>query len=405
MSELSYDWLNTLLIQLPEPQKARKTIYDIAGFPRWENVNSNTLAFYLDENEEHGFGRLFFNSLLRLLIQNNSIFAEERELFETTYSVEREVYATSKRIDIVIRSTEGGESSAWNIVIENKLYAGMYNDLEVYWNSIKAKRKVGVVISLFNNTRELKGLEQSTGIHFSNILHIQLIEAVQRDLFQAYMDSDDRHLLMLKDYFQNIQNMTQVDNNAAMEKQLHLYRQYADEIDKLKKIESSLKEYSIKSIIRSMESFRFVPATGYVNVKAKHFYASDQYYLDNQIKYPKYFRFYLWMEELVDNGAISVFFELYGEFTKYGPRLRQRIREEGLIVPPASIGLNGGENYEYYHLLVINHYSLNDNSMNLEEQVSDLFRNVFFNESFNVVQKCTKWVEEIIKVDTALDLI
>src|SRR4051812_40431186 len=100
-------WLPDLIKQIPKTEKIPKTFFEIAGFPRRENVNSNTLAFYLDENEEHGFGRLFFNSLLYLLVKKGAIPNERLDLYETHYTVEREVYGDSKRIDILIKSSEG----------------------------------------------------------------------------------------------------------------------------------------------------------------------------------------------------------------------------------------------------------------------------------------------------------
>lgn len=52
-----------LLDRMPlTPAPPPKSIYDIAGFPNWENVSSNVLAYYLDEKEDHGFGRLFLDS-------------------------------------------------------------------------------------------------------------------------------------------------------------------------------------------------------------------------------------------------------------------------------------------------------------------------------------------------------
>ena len=63
---MNFEWINKLISELPETSVARKNLIEIAGYPKWENVNSNLLAFYFDEKEEHGFNRLFLNSLLDL---------------------------------------------------------------------------------------------------------------------------------------------------------------------------------------------------------------------------------------------------------------------------------------------------------------------------------------------------
>ena len=42
------------------------TLMEIAGFPRWENVYSNILAFLLDSEQVHGFGHLFIRSIMAI---------------------------------------------------------------------------------------------------------------------------------------------------------------------------------------------------------------------------------------------------------------------------------------------------------------------------------------------------
>lgn len=44
------DWLQKLIDSFPSKNKIRKNLIDIAGYPSWENVNSNLLAFYFDKN-------------------------------------------------------------------------------------------------------------------------------------------------------------------------------------------------------------------------------------------------------------------------------------------------------------------------------------------------------------------
>lgn len=45
------------------------TLMDIAGFPHWENVYSNILAFFLDGSREHGFGNLMVRAMLEAYFQ------------------------------------------------------------------------------------------------------------------------------------------------------------------------------------------------------------------------------------------------------------------------------------------------------------------------------------------------
>ena len=46
--------------------KEPPTLMEIAGFPRWENVYSNILAFLLNSEQVHGFGPLFIHSIMAI---------------------------------------------------------------------------------------------------------------------------------------------------------------------------------------------------------------------------------------------------------------------------------------------------------------------------------------------------
>lgn len=59
---------------------------DISGYPHYENVCSNILAFYFNPLEEHNLNNLVINSFIKVLIsknynieviKENSIFYEE----------------------------------------------------------------------------------------------------------------------------------------------------------------------------------------------------------------------------------------------------------------------------------------------------------------------------------------
>jgi hypothetical protein len=95
---------------------------EIAGYPHYENVCSNILAFYLDPEEVHGLGTLVLDALARV----GSIAAAD-EGVGGNVSVEREVITDNgNRIDILI------ETDAHAILIENKIYASVENPLKDY---------------------------------------------------------------------------------------------------------------------------------------------------------------------------------------------------------------------------------------------------------------------------------
>ena len=56
--------LLTDLRTLPREEKIDEDLFSICGFPHYERVASNVLAFFLDNKREHGLGDLFMQSLL-----------------------------------------------------------------------------------------------------------------------------------------------------------------------------------------------------------------------------------------------------------------------------------------------------------------------------------------------------
>jgi len=81
---------------LPHISKS-ENIFNITGYPHYENVSSNILSFYLNPNNEHGLGNLFFSSLMILVTGNKPP--------TDNFQVNREVSTLNKgRIDIVIET-------------------------------------------------------------------------------------------------------------------------------------------------------------------------------------------------------------------------------------------------------------------------------------------------------------
>ena len=90
-----------------------KTFMDVSGYPHYENVCSNILAFYFNTIEEHNMNNLVINSLIKVLKNNNINIEPIKE--NDIVKVSRE-YTTLKgnRIDIVL------ENDNLVIGIENK---------------------------------------------------------------------------------------------------------------------------------------------------------------------------------------------------------------------------------------------------------------------------------------------
>src|SRR3954454_21989834 len=99
---MSINDFESLLEKIKELRRGAKrlpTFMEIAGYPHYENVCSNILAFFLDPEEQHGLGVLVLDALAHV----GSISTEEGVW--SNISVEREIPTEAgNRIDILIES-------------------------------------------------------------------------------------------------------------------------------------------------------------------------------------------------------------------------------------------------------------------------------------------------------------
>jgi hypothetical protein len=95
---------------------------EIVGYPHYENVCSNFLAFFFDPEGPHGLGSLFLDALVGAVGIEDA--AEE---LGGNVSVEREVFTgAGNRIDLLVKS----DSHA--VLIENKIFTAVANPFEDY---------------------------------------------------------------------------------------------------------------------------------------------------------------------------------------------------------------------------------------------------------------------------------
>lgn len=326
MSEqIDLKWLNELVENLPELPKERKNIFDISGFPNWENVNSNFLAFYIQENEEHNFERLFLNSLINCIESEVSDVKLAEQTFEAPYTVYRE-YSTNKRgrIDILIKSENNNKEvdaenedseAAWALIIENKIDHELHNNLNDYWDSVKAKNKLGIVLS--KGETDLKSYELNQNTFFVNVTHKQLVLAIEANISEFFLKSDDRHLLLLKEYILNIKNLYKnYRPNFIMKDQLVQFHKHSDEIIKLLDINNNLLSYINKECTKAFENLGCKASTTTVNTRSKHYFfdSDNKFFEKNKWKdsTTKNFRFWVDMNRLRFKNTFQCYFEVYG---------------------------------------------------------------------------------------------
>jgi hypothetical protein len=142
-----------------------------------ENLFWTAVVWFLNHSNK-AVAQLFRDTLLELIGQKGITRFE----FEGDFWAEREYYTPKgNRIDIVMQTTEANKqinvSSADSaaIVIENKIFHFLSNDLQDYLNAVSANRKAGVLLTL-----RKEAIPEHVKEYFVNITHAEWCSAIQQ---------------------------------------------------------------------------------------------------------------------------------------------------------------------------------------------------------------------------------
>ena len=168
---------------------------EIAGYPHFENVCSNILAFYLQPSNEHGFGTLFLDVLAMLI--NEEIVIDGQDV-----DVRREeLTKKGNRIDLVIKSDN------YIIGIENKIHALIDNPFDDYSNHLESLNngrqicKVLLSLHLVSPSPELYG--------FYPISYEVFFQRVLTNIDSYSLAVNEPHTTFLRDFIRTMQNLQQ----------------------------------------------------------------------------------------------------------------------------------------------------------------------------------------------------
>ena len=169
------------------PERA-PTIMEIAGYPHYENVCSNILAFFLDPHKPHGLGTLFLDALAEV-----GDIDDPEGLMDV--EVEREVVTEArKRIDIRILS----DSHA--VLIENKIFASAINPWDEYAKHVEELSRAHSYKFVLSLTRTDAGKEQG----FTNIMYQKLVHKIRGLMGNYVADADTRSLTFMLDFLNTL---------------------------------------------------------------------------------------------------------------------------------------------------------------------------------------------------------
>jgi hypothetical protein len=183
------NFLVELLASPPPPLPVRKrTWFDLSGSESSEVDNSRWYRYFLDPDEDHNLGTLFLDKLLEL---SKCPFQMKQ------FTVRTEVKTQEGRIDILISGT--GDDKSKYIIIENKIYHHLTNNLDEYLGFFTGDvQKFGILLTL-------KRVPEVSRNQFASILHIELIEAVINRTKNLEMPNEPR--VFFEHFTDNIRNL------------------------------------------------------------------------------------------------------------------------------------------------------------------------------------------------------
>lgn len=230
--ELLSDWLKHQN-DLPKKRTHKETLLDIAGIDHLENHWSDIYAYFFNPKASHGLSRLFIDSLQDILCSKT----EQSPLMMKSFSVLRECgvqdeKGNTKRIDLLLQNEDEA------IIIENKVYAALYNRLDLYWNkpNVPEENKRGIVLSPWATPVKFH--------NFVNITHEEFAHTIEDNLSAYFATANPKSLILLQDFIQNIYNVT----HAMNEEEVYFYFENREKINRLAEIRKNVVSHIWKTI-------------------------------------------------------------------------------------------------------------------------------------------------------------
>jgi len=229
-----------LLFQALPKAKQNRTVMQVSGYPHYENVCSNILAFFFDPEEEHGLNDLLLQSLFKVIHQSQYARTDNKEVSSLelpsfkTVNIERE-YSTdgNKRIDLVITGDD------FIIGIENKIYHWLANDLNHYAKALKQRaaeeQEKNENDTSFVILKTVLGLQPITSdkLHggFASITYTDLWKEVQQVLGLYLPDASQKWVTYLLDFIETTKQLT--GQNMELKKNDQFFIEHDEEIKSL----------------------------------------------------------------------------------------------------------------------------------------------------------------------------
>jgi len=220
--------------ELARPSVERN-IFSIGGRGYYENPLTDLLAFFVNPNEEHGFGTLF----LRSLFESVHITPP---LLQLSSSPSREQLTNQgKRLDLVL------ESEDWLLVIENKVRHEAINPFDDYVQYARATYGVKSLYFILLSVRK-----ETPPIGWHNVTWRTYVDQVKKNVGSYLIAGGNvKWYVIMREFLLNIES--ECGDDSMNEARIEFVRSNYEAIQEM---EEMLKEYISHMKDRGIEAIR-----------------------------------------------------------------------------------------------------------------------------------------------------
>jgi hypothetical protein len=194
------------------PSIKAPTFMEIAGYPHYENVCSNILAFYFQPDAPHSLSDLCLKALMSL--------ASDYEP-QSNVTIEREVTTKAgNRIDILI------QSDTHLIAIENKIYHSAVNPFDDYASFLQQQRSHRKLTMFLLSLYPIVGDQKLHG--FIPIRYSDFFSKLRPLMGDYFVGANPKFLISLTDFIETIENLTR--GSSMDESMINLFSDRGSEI-------------------------------------------------------------------------------------------------------------------------------------------------------------------------------
>ena len=170
-----------------------------------EAAISNLYCYFLNQDNNSEIASLFINSLLEIIEEKRGI-----KIAFHIYECQTEVTTSKgKRIDILLTNTV---EPYYAIIIENKVFHTLTNDLNEYWQFLNNynSNRIGIVLTL-SKTK----LEEDISSFYLSITHKEWIDKIKSKGIPYNINA--KEFIILNDFIKTLENLSMSDeiNNQA----------------------------------------------------------------------------------------------------------------------------------------------------------------------------------------------